>query len=211
MELSNFRLIFLPLSLIVILILCIKWTLRGENYLAQNKSFIIIANHQSCLDVLGLFNIWSIIGRLTGIAKKELLFFFPGLYLAGTIFIDRHSPKGKEVINEAMDRLKKVNAKLLVFPEGTRRNTGEIHPFKKGAFYAAIHHQVPIVPVVISSYLHFVDHEKKMFDEGEMIIRALPQISTTGVTAKEINDFMERIRQQMIKVYEETSAEAAKN
>ena len=92
---------------------------------------------------------------------------------------------------------------------GTRRNTGEIHPFKKGAFYTAIHHQVPIVPVVYSSYKHFMDHEKKLFYEGIMIITALPEILTTGLTTKDVDDLMERSRQQMIEVYEKISLEAA--
>jgi len=56
---------------------------------------------------------------MTGIAKKELLYIFPGLYLAGTVFIDRNSSKGREAMNEAMEKFKKYNVKLLVFPEGS--------------------------------------------------------------------------------------------
>lgn len=56
--------------------------------------------------------------------------------------------------------------KLWFFPEGTRRNTGEIHPFKKGAFYVAINSQLPVLPVVFSSY-YFLCKEEKRFDSGE--------------------------------------------
>jgi hypothetical protein len=56
-----------------------------------------------------------------------------------------------------------------------------------------------------------MDHEKKMFKEGEMIIDALPEISTIGLTVKDIDDLMERTRQQMIDVYEKISVEAAAN
>lgn len=56
---------------------------------------------------------------MTGMAKKELLYFFPGLHLAGTIFIDRNNPKGKIILNETMEKLKKDNVKLLIFPEGS--------------------------------------------------------------------------------------------
>jgi 1-acyl-sn-glycerol-3-phosphate acyltransferase len=37
---------------------------------------------------------------------------------------------------------------LVVFPEGTRSRTGELLPFKKGAFVIAIETGFPIVPVV---------------------------------------------------------------
>lgn len=57
--------------------------------------------------------------------------------------------------------------KLLIFPEGTRRNNGEIHAFKKGAFYIAIRNQLPIIPVVFSSYYNFLSNEEKRFDSGK--------------------------------------------
>lgn len=96
------------------------------------------------------------------------------------------------------------------FP-GTRRNTGEIHAFKKGAFYTAIYHQVPIVPLVYSSYRHFMDQEKKILNKGKMIIQALPEISTIGLSVKDVDDLLERTRQQMIEVYEKISIEAAES
>lgn len=59
-------------------------------------------------------------------------------------------------------------SKLWVFPEGTRRNTGEIHSFKKGAFHMAIAGQIPIIPVVFSRY-YFLEKKEKRFDHGNLI------------------------------------------
>lgn len=55
--------------------------------------------------------------------------------------------------------------KLWMFPEGTRRNTGEIHSFKKGAFHVAIGGQIPILPIVYSQY-YFMDEKQHKFDNG---------------------------------------------
>jgi 1-acyl-sn-glycerol-3-phosphate acyltransferase len=38
---------------------------------------------------------------------------------------------------------------MTVFPEGTRSQTGELLPFKKGPFYMALEAGVPIVPMTI--------------------------------------------------------------
>lgn len=57
-----------------------------------------------------------------------------------------------------------------MFPEGTRRNTGEIHAFKKGAFHVAIAAQIPILPIVYSQY-YFMDEQEKKFDSGEFVLR----------------------------------------
>lgn len=69
------------------------------------------------------------------VAKKEIFYIWPfGLsaWLCGLIFIDRvHSDRAKNTINDAMDWLKRDKIKLWIFPEGTRRNTGILHSFKK--------------------------------------------------------------------------------
>ena len=155
-------------------------------------------------------DIWPLSVKMTVIAKRELLYlggtFGFAAWLAGLFFIERDA-KGKagKALNNVMEELKKKDIKLWVFPEGTRRNTGEIHDFKKGAFHAAIQAQVPIVPVVFSSYKHFFDSKKKMFNEGEVIITALPEISTIGMTAEDVNELLKITRNAMIKKYHETS------
>lgn len=86
--------------------------------------------------------IWPIMHKTTVVAKRELLYAWPfGVcaWLCGLIFIDRYAAdKAKKTMNKAMESLKKKDIKLWIFPEGTRRNTGKLHEFKKGAFHVAI-------------------------------------------------------------------------
>ena len=58
----------------------------------------------------------------------------------------------------------KVN--LFVFPEGTRNYSGQLLPFKKGAFHLAIQTQLPVQPVVVSCYNSFLNHKKLSFTPG---------------------------------------------
>lgn len=148
---------------------------------------------------------------MTVIAKRELIgvgTFGVALWLAGIFFVDRKAgEKAGQAMNDAVKELKDRNVKLLVFPEGTRRNTDEIHQFKKGAFHAAIHAQVPIVPVTFSSYKYFFDSKNKIFNKGEIIITALPEISTESLTAKDVDALIEQTRNAMIDVYIQSSKE----
>lgn len=149
--------------------------------------------------------------KTTVVAKKELLYVGPfGIcaWLCGLIFIDRYSvQKAKVTMNSALDQLKKSNTKLWVFPEGKRHNTGEIHEFKKGAFHVAIHGQVPILPVVFSSYRTFLDDKRKILNQGEIIIEALPLISTAGLTHDDVNGLIEQTRKLMVDRFTEISKE----
>lgn len=117
-------------------------------------------------------------------------------WLCGLIFIDRVNAGGaRAAINKAAAIIKKdqvrhcpvcaacsvipcirlqlftsalLQIKLWIFPEGTRKNTGEIHPFKKGAFHVAVSAQLPILPVVYSPY-YFLDDRARILDSGKLI------------------------------------------
>lgn len=110
-------------------------------------------------------------------------------------------------MNEAMEKLKMKKTKLWVFPEGYRNHSSQIVEFKKGAFHMAIQAQVPILPIVFSSYKTFMRKSERYFGRGEIIIEILPEISTKGLTSKDINELMERTRDLMIKKYEELNRE----
>jgi 1-acyl-sn-glycerol-3-phosphate acyltransferase len=59
--------------------------------------------------------------------------------------VDRENPL------EAIELLTKAAAggsSLIIFPEGTRSRDGMLLPFKQGPFVAAIHLQLPVVPVI---------------------------------------------------------------
>lgn len=149
--------------------------------------------------------------KTTVVAKRELLYVWPfGIcaWLCGLIFIDRYSAdKSKDALNKSMEKLKRDNIKLWVFPEGTRRNKGVIHDFKKGAFHVAIQAQVPILPVVFSSYQNFLDKKLRIFETGDVIIESLPEISTIGLTHEDTNELMQQTRQLMIDKFSEITRE----
>jgi lysophosphatidate acyltransferase len=104
-------------------------------------------------------------------------------------------------------KIKRANNSYLL---GTRRNTGEIHDFKKGAFHLAIQTKTPIMPIVYSSYQTFLNDAEKILMPGEVIIEALPEISTHDYTIDKIDELIEKTRKAMIEVYKRNSLEIAK-
>lgn len=104
------------------------------------------------------------------VAKRELLWVFPfgqASYLWGTLFINRSNQKDAfDKLNQESRAITENNARLLLFPEGTRHAGHALLPFKKGAFHIAVQSQSDIQPVVISKYW-FLDSEAKTFGRGE--------------------------------------------
>lgn len=71
----------------------------------------------------------------------------------------------------------------------------------------AIQCQVPILPVVFSSYKTFLDDKLKVLNSGEVIIEALPAIPTEGLTREDIDKLMEQTRQIMVDKFTEITKE----
>lgn len=135
-------------------LLGLGWVVKGEVHLLdRDEACVIVANHQSSIDLLGMFHIWSKLNRVAAIAKQSLMYYGTfGLtaYLCGTVFVDRRNPKLAAVrVNTVAQTLKAEKVKLWVFPEGTRNSDKDIEmlPFKKGAFHVATSANLPILPI----------------------------------------------------------------
>ncbi|BES93718.1 Acyltransferase [Nesidiocoris tenuis] len=189
----------------------IKWTVRNEQILSKDRGAVITANHQSILDVLGMFNIWELMGMCTAVAKKEILYVPPfGIvaWLAGLVYIDRRNPESAiQTLKHYSRLIHELKAKLWLFPEGTRNKTGQqLLPYKRGAFRMAIDAQAPIIPVVFSPY-YFINGRNKTFDRGEIIISVLEEIPTVGLKPEDSNDLMKQVYELMSKEYEKLKIE----
>lgn len=135
----------------VLFISQVKVKIIGAEKIDKNSTYIFIANHASHFDIAVLQ--WAIPNRLAMIFKKELAkipIFGWQLKYGPYIMVDRSSPEsGMKSLEEAKNLISKKSISVLIFPEGTRSKTGDLLPFKRGAFHLAAKIGYPIVPVTI--------------------------------------------------------------
>jgi 1-acyl-sn-glycerol-3-phosphate acyltransferase len=125
------------------------WKLGVEGRWPEGGPFVVVANHQSMLDILLL----SRLPREMKWVAKEELFRTPWvgwmLRMSGDIPIRRGDPEsGGEALARARAYLER-GMSVMIFPEGTRSKTGTLLPFKSGAFRLAIEAGVPVLPVAV--------------------------------------------------------------
>ncbi|KAM3727931.1 putative 1-acyl-sn-glycerol-3-phosphate acyltransferase acl-1 [Dirofilaria immitis] len=185
----------------------ISYEIRNRNFIEVDNSFIIVANHQTLLDILTLTHVWP---ENCVVMLKSSLRFVPGFnicaYLCEAIFINRFSKvSAHKSIEQAITAIRNCR-KIWIFPEGTRNTSGKMLPFKKGAFIIAREANVPIVPVVISSYESFYQKTDYKFNcEGRVIIEILPAIDPMAYS--DINSLSEGCYKQMENVYQRINNE----
>jgi 1-acyl-sn-glycerol-3-phosphate acyltransferase len=123
---------------------------HGADAIDWSRPCVVMANHQSYLDVLALYHT---LPRCFGIVAKKQLFavpFFGGVMRAlGCVSVDRE--KHAQALGSMRDAARVVAAgtTIAVFPEGTRSPGDRIARLKKGPFYLAQLAGVPTVPVGI--------------------------------------------------------------
>ncbi|NXO44058.1 PLCB acyltransferase, partial [Locustella ochotensis] len=172
----------------------LRFEVKGlENFKVEGPA-IIVSNHQSILDMMGLMEVLP--DNCVQVGKKELM--YAGsvgliIYLGGVIFINRKSTSSaKMVMAEVAKTMVAENVKVWVYPEGTRNCTGDLLPFKKGAFHLAVQAQVPVIPVVYSSFTSFYNPKTKLFTSGKIKVEVLPPIETKGLTPDDVTDLTDR-------------------
>lgn len=157
----------------------------GAQNLKSLRGCVFVANHQSLLDIPVLFKYLP--DNLSFIAKKELLHvpvFGWAAWMVGTIFIDRSKGTQNESLKNVVDYLK-AGISLAMFPEGTRSETGELKPFKRGAFIFAIQAGVPIVPITIVNSRDLMPKHRLAIAPGEIEIYVHEPISTKGMVPED--------------------------
>ncbi|XP_044124703.1 1-acyl-sn-glycerol-3-phosphate acyltransferase beta [Bufo gargarizans] len=181
----------------------LRFQVKGLENFQVDGPCVIISNHQSILDMMGLMEILP--PRCVQIAKRELMFAGSvGLitYLGGVIYINRkHTRDAKSIMAGVAQAMTDDNLKVWVYPEGTRNNSGDLLPFKKGAFHLALQAKVPIIPVVYSSFTSFYDKKKSLFTGGIIKVEVLPKIDISGLKEEDISGLTERCFNDMRQVF----------
>lgn len=137
-------------SRIVLALTLVRVRVRGRENVSPATSCVFVANHQSAYDI---FTIYGYLGHNFRWLMKRSLRKIPligySCEKSGQVFVDRSSPSAiRRTMTEAEKRLA-GGMSIVVFPEGARTFTGELQPFKRGAYTLAVEFGLPVVPVTI--------------------------------------------------------------
>ena len=154
----------------------------GEQF---NKPAVIIANHQSHLDLLCTMMLNPKVVLLTTdwVWKNPIY----GVIIRFAEFYPVSDGYDKNV--ERLQNLVKRGYSVVIFPEGTRSVTGEILRFHKGAFQLAQALNIDILPVFIHGVHDVMPKNDFVLREGKIYVeigQRLPIVEAKTFDAKEL-------------------------
>ncbi len=168
----------------------------GQENLTAQRPAVFIFNHRNQVDPV-------ITGALvrdnwTAVGKKELA----RDPIMGTIgkamdaaFIDRDDPASAVESLHQIEELARKGLSVVIAPEGTRMDTTEVGPFKKGAFRIAMAVGIPIVPIVIRNAELVAARNSTTINPGTVDVAVFPPIPVDDWTVDTLPERMAEIRQ----------------
>jgi len=156
--------------------------LKKEEKIEKGKSYMLIANHTSMMDIMLMLKVSK--NPFVFVGKKELakMPVFGFFYKRVCILVDRSSMKSRTAVyKRAKARLDK-GLSICIFPEGgVPEEDIFLDEFKDGAFRLAIEYQIPVAPIT------FGDNKKRFpFNfykgaPGKMRVKTHKFIETKGL------------------------------
>ncbi len=169
-------------------------TIENREKLKKNKTYIIISNHQSMLDILVLFRLYT---HYRWISKTEI-FNIPVVGWIMTLNKYIKVKRGdKKSVMKMLEKSKKIIASgisILIFPEGTRSRDGSLLQFKDGAFILAAETRTNILPVIINAVSGTLARKGIFIMKKVAIkVRILDEIPYSSFKDSEISEVRNRI------------------
>lgn len=145
-------------------------TVRGRHHLRPDTCYVLVSNHQSLFDIMALCYVRR---QFKWVAKRSLFAIpFAGwsMRLAGYIPLERGRQSSIRETYRTAERWLRAGISVFFFPEGTRSHTGELGPFKNGAFKLALDTYTAVAPIAVHG-------TRELLSRGDWVFRGRGRVS----------------------------------
>jgi 1-acyl-sn-glycerol-3-phosphate acyltransferase len=188
----------------------IRVEVEGLENVDPRRACVYMSNHQSVIDIGALVLTLPVSWRF--VAKRELTWiplFGWAIWLGGHVIINRgRNDRAVASLRRAAERVRS-GMNVIIFPEGTRSETGEMRAFKSGGFHLALEAAVPILPVTISGSRWLTPKRSLRVESGRVKVRYGKPIETRGLRVEDREALKQQVREAIAAGYDPELQRAA--
>ena len=188
-------------------------TRLGKQNIDWKRTYVVISNHQSLLDILVAFSLFF---PFKWVSKAEI---FNVPFIGWNMVLNRYIKLFRgdkssiaQMMNDSESHLNNGSS-VYIFPEGTRSHNGQVKDFKLGAFNLAKKLNLPILPITINGTTNALPkHSLSFHGHHHITIEVLPAIepeSFKDESAEELAQRMKRLISNRVDELSQTSTSSA--
>jgi 1-acyl-sn-glycerol-3-phosphate acyltransferase len=175
-------------------------TIEGFEHIVDGRRYVIMANHESSLDIVTLLTALPARMEPRFLAKKSLFgipFLGWAMKAAGFIPVDREDRStAASTLAETLEEVARGGSPL-VFPEETWTTDGRLLPFARGGFIVALKSGLAILPVGLEGPRLVLPPEQGIVRPRPVTVRIGAPIETAGLGISARRDLMARTRSEI--------------
>jgi len=177
------------------------WRVRviGREKIRRDATYVMIANHQSFLDILVMFRLFVHFKWVSKIEMFRIPLIGWNMALNRYVKLRRGDRRSVTRMMQACAETLREGSSILIFPEGTRSADGRLQPFKLGAFTLAQAGRVPILPIVIDGTADALPKRGFVLRGRHAIrVRVLDEVPYESFADKPMDVVIDQIRSRFV-------------
>ena len=167
-------------------------TVEGREHLENNQRYVFVANHESATDICVMYFANLQFRWLSKDSVFKIPFIGTAMHCAGYIPITRGSKASHNKALASSVAVVKSGVPMLYFPEGTRSKSGELNPFKIGAFKLAVDTEAQIVPICLKGTKDLLKKGSFLPGRAKVTVKILNPIEKKE--SEELDQYASRVR-----------------
>lgn len=185
------------------------WRARYSGRLPPgDRPYVVVCNHVSLADVVVLGALPWEMKWVSKVANFRIPFMGQMMKMAGDVEVKRDDPESRSrAYDELRDWLER-GVPVIIFPEGTRSKTGEMLPFRNGAFRLAIETGTPILPLAVHGTREAIQKGSLVFGRAEARVAIGDPVPVDGLEMDDVEELRDRVRTIVGEAREELAAGA---
>jgi 1-acyl-sn-glycerol-3-phosphate acyltransferase len=173
------------------------WRVRieGREKIRPDVAYVMVANHQSLLDILVLFRLFAHFKWVSKIENFKVPVIGWNMALNRYIKLRRGDRASVEQMMNACERALAEGSSIMMFPEGTRSLDGRLKTFKTGAFTLAHRCHAPVLPIVVHGTARALPKRGFVLrGRHDIRIRVLDEIPYPSFASTSVEELTESVR-----------------
>lgn len=185
------------------------WSFKTSGTLPADmrRPYVVVANHESFVDMLLISHLPTEMKWLSKVEILKIPFLGWMMKLARDIPLVRGDRNSAATAIEQCKKRLDTNVSVMIFPEGSRTETGELNKFKPGAFKLAIESGHPILPMAVHGTRGCLRSKDWRMGKASAEVRVLEPIETSGMTRDDLPALRDLVRSVVSEARDELRAE----